>query len=77
MAKCSNFSEIEGKVSLKRRNLPKVLENMVQLSESPTYPGTHLSRVYCIYILFYFELLFEVLYFIRSADMILLSFLQD
>ena len=43
MAKCSNFSEIEGKVSLKRRILPKGLENVC-----PTYPGSHLSRVYCI-----------------------------
>ena len=33
MAKCSNFSEIEGKVSLKRRILPKGLENMVPLRE--------------------------------------------
>ena len=41
MAKCSNFSEIEGKVSLKRRILPKGIENMVPLSESPTYPGSH------------------------------------
>ena len=46
MAKCSNFSEIEGKVSLKRRNLPKGLENMVPLSGSPTYPGSHLSEVF-------------------------------
>ena len=46
MAKCSNFSEIEGKVSLKRRILPKGLENMVPLSESPTYPGSHLSEVF-------------------------------
>ena len=30
------FSEIEGKVSLKRRILPKGLENMIPLSESPT-----------------------------------------
>ena len=46
MAKCSNFSEIEGKVSLKRRILPKGLENMVPLSESPTYPGSHLSEFF-------------------------------
>ena len=46
MAKCSNFSEIEGKVSLKRGILPKGLENMVPLSESPTYPGSHLSEVF-------------------------------
>ena len=46
MAKCSNFSEIEGKVSLKRSILPKGLENVVPLSESPTYPGSHLSEVF-------------------------------
>ena len=37
MAKCSNFSEIEGKVSLKRRILPKGLENIVPLIESILY----------------------------------------
>ena len=47
MAKFSNFSEIDGKVSLKRRILPKGIENMVPLSgESPTYPGSHLSEVF-------------------------------
>ena len=46
MAKCSNFSEIEGKVSLKRRIFLKGLENMVPLSESPTYPGSQLSEVF-------------------------------
>ena len=39
MAKCSNCSDIEGKVSLKRKTLPKGLENMVRLSE-----WSHLSR---------------------------------
>ena len=48
MAKFSNISEMEGKVSIKRRILPKGLENMVPLIESPTYPGSHLSRVYYI-----------------------------
>ena len=46
IAKCWIFSEIEGKVSLKRRILPKGLGNMVPLSESPTYPGSHLSEVF-------------------------------
>ena len=46
MAKCLNFSEIEGKVLLKRRILPKGLENMVPLSKCPTYPGSHLSEVF-------------------------------
>ena len=34
MGKCSNFSEIEGKVSSKRRILLKGLENMVPLKQS-------------------------------------------
>ena len=46
MEKCSNFSEIEGKVSLKRRILPKGHENMVPLGESSIYPGSHLSEVF-------------------------------
>ena len=33
MAKCSNFSEIEGKASLKRGILPKGLGNIVPLNE--------------------------------------------
>ena len=33
------FSEIQG-------ILPKGLENMVPLSESPTYPGSHLSEAF-------------------------------
>ena len=37
------FSEIEGKVSLRRRILLKGIGNMVPLSESPTYPGSHLK----------------------------------
>ena len=47
MAKCSNFSEIEGKVPLKRSFQLTGNENMVPVSESPTYPGSHLSRLYC------------------------------
>ena len=46
MAKCSNVSEIEGRVSLKRINLPKGLENMIPFSDGPTYPGSHLSEVF-------------------------------
>ena len=46
--KCSNFSEIEGKVPLKRSFQLTGNENMVPISERPTYPGSHLSRVYCI-----------------------------
>ena len=48
MEKCSNFSKIEGKVPLKRSFQFTGNENMVPVSESPTYPGSHLSRVYCI-----------------------------
>ena len=44
MAKCSNFSEIEGKVPLKRSFQLMGNENMVPVSESPTYPGSHLSE---------------------------------
>ena len=44
MAKCSNFSEIEGKVPLKLQLTGN--ENMVPVSESPTYPGSHLSEVF-------------------------------
>ena len=46
MAKCSNFSEIEGKVPLKRSFQLTGNENMVPVSESPTYPGSHLSEVF-------------------------------
>ena len=46
MAKCSNFSEIEGKVPLKRSFQLTGNENMVPVSESPTYPGSHLNEVF-------------------------------
>ena len=46
MAKCSNFSEIKGKVPLKRSFQLTGNENMVPVSESPTYPGSHLSEVF-------------------------------
>ena len=46
MAKCSNFSEIEGKIPLKRSHQLTGNENMVLVSESPTYPGSHLSEVF-------------------------------
>ena len=46
MAKYSNFSEIEGKVPLKRNFQLNGDENMVPVSESPTYPGSHLSKVF-------------------------------
>ena len=46
MAKCSNFSEIEGKVQLKRSFQLTGNENMVPVSESPTYPGSYLSEVF-------------------------------
>ena len=49
MAKCSNVSEIEEKVPLKRSFQLTGNENMVPVSESPTNPGSHLSRVYCSY----------------------------
>ena len=45
MAKCSNFSEIEGKVTLKRSFQLTGNKNMVPLSKSPTYPGSHLAKV--------------------------------
>ena len=48
MAKCSNFSEIEGKVPLKRSFQFTGNENMVPVSESPTYPRSHLSEVFKI-----------------------------
>ena len=46
MAKCSYFSEIEGKVSLKRSFQLTGNEKMVPVSESTTYPGSHLSEVF-------------------------------
>ena len=46
MAKCSNFSEIKRKVPLKRSFQLTGNENMVPVSESPTYPGSHLSEVF-------------------------------
>ena len=46
MAKCLNFSEIEGKVPLKRSFRLTGNENMVPVSESPTYPGSHLSEAF-------------------------------
>ena len=46
MSKCSNFSEIEGKVPLKRSFQLTGNENMVPVSESPTYLGSHLSEVF-------------------------------
>ena len=48
MAKCSTFSKIEGKVPLKRSFQLTVNENMVPISESPTYQGSHLSEVFLI-----------------------------
>ena len=48
MAKCSNFFEIEGKVLLKRSFQLTGNENMVPVSESPTYPGSHLSEVFLL-----------------------------
>ena len=48
MAKCLNFPEIEGKVPLKRSFQLTGNENMVPVSESPTYPGSHLSEVFLI-----------------------------
>ena len=42
MAKCLNFSEIGGKVPLKRSFQLTGNENMVPVSESPTYQGSHL-----------------------------------
>ena len=46
MAKCSNFSEIKGKVPLMRSFQLTGNENIVPVSESPTYPGSHLSEVF-------------------------------
>ena len=46
MAKCSNFSEIEGKVPLKRSFQLTGNENLVAVSQSPTYPWSHLSDVF-------------------------------
>ena len=46
MEKCSNFSEIEGKAPLKRTFQLTGNENMVTVSESPTYPGSHLSEAF-------------------------------
>ena len=46
MAKCSNFSEIEGKVPLKRSFQLTGNESIVPVIESPTYPGSHLSKVF-------------------------------
>ena len=48
MAKCSNFSEIEGKIPLKRCFQLAGNDNMVPVSESPTYPGYHLSEVFLL-----------------------------
>ena len=44
MVKCSNFSEIEGKVQLKRSFQLTGNENMVPVTESPTYPGVPLKQ---------------------------------
>ena len=46
ITKCSNFSEIEGKVPLKRSFQLTGNENMVPVSESPTYPGSHLGECF-------------------------------
>ena len=46
MAKCSIFSDIEGKVPLKPCFQFTGNENMVPVSDSPTYPGSHLSEVF-------------------------------
>ena len=46
MANFSNFSEIEGKVPLKRSFQLMGNENMVPVNESLTYPGSHLSEVF-------------------------------
>ena len=46
MAKCSIFSEIEGKFSLKRKILPKGLENMVPHNEWSHLRESHLSRAF-------------------------------
>ena len=46
MAKCLNIYAIEGKVPLKRSFQFTWNENMVPVSENPTYPGSHLSKVF-------------------------------
>ena len=46
MEKRSNLTEIEGKVPLKRSFQLTWKENIVPVSESPTYPGSHISEVF-------------------------------
>ena len=44
MEKCSNFSEIEGKVPLKRSFQLTGNENIVPVSESPTCPEFNFEK---------------------------------